>query len=196
GDDWFSKMIANAEEGDAAREDVLIASESLLLLNGGSDTTRHVIAGGTLALLEHPEQFELLKREPERLPLAIEEMIRWVTPLLNMSRTVTEDLEIRGVPIKKGDQVLLMYAAANRDEDVFENPQSFDITRDPNPHVSFGIGTHFCMGANIARLELRIVFEKLLERWPNLERATEGPLPINGPAFARGLRTLPVRLRG
>ena len=194
GDDWFSKMIAHAEEGDAAREDALIASESLLLLNGGSDTTRHVIAGGTLALLEHPDQFELLKREPERLPLAIEEMIRWVTPLLNMSRTATEDLEIQGVPIKAGDQLLLMYAAANRDEKVFENPQTFDITRDPNPHLSFGIGTHFCMGANIARLELRLAFEKILEKWPNLERATEGPLPINGPAFARGLRTLPVRL--
>ena len=127
--------------------------------------------------------------------VAIEEMIRWVTPLLNMSRTVTEDLEIQGVPLKTGDQVLLMYAAANRDEKVFENPQTFDITRDPNPHVSFGIGTHFCMGANIARLELRLAFEKLLEKWPSLERATEGPLPINGPAFARGLRTLPVRLR-
>ena len=195
GEDWFSKMVAKAEEGDAARPDALIASESLLLLNGGSDTTRHVIAGGTLALLEHPDQFELLKREPERLPLAIEEMIRWVTPLLNMRRTATEDVEIQGVPIKAGDQLLLMYAAANRDERVFENPHVFDITRDPNPHLSFGIGTHFCMGANIARLELRLAFQKILEKWPNLERATEGPLPINGPAFARGLRTLPVRLR-
>ena len=195
GEDWFSKMIAKAEDGDAARDDALIASESLLLLNGGSDTTRHVIAGGTLALLEHPEQFELLKREPERLPLAIEEMIRWVTPLLNMRRTVTEDLEIQGVPLAAGDQVLLMYAAANRDERVFDDPQTFDITRDPNPHLSFGIGTHFCMGANIARLELKLAFQKILETWPNMERATEGPLPINGPAFARGLRTLPVRLR-
>jgi cytochrome P450 family 142 subfamily A polypeptide 1 len=195
GEDWFSKMVATADEGDAARPDALIASESLLLLNGGSDTTRHVIAGGTLALLEHPDQFELLKREPERLPLAIEEMIRWVTPLLNMRRTATEDVEIQGVPIKAGDQLLLMYAAANRDERVFQDPHVFDITRDPNPHLSFGIGTHFCMGANIARLELRLAFQKILENWPNLERATEGPLPINGPAFARGLRTLPVRLR-
>ena len=195
GDDWFSKMIAAAEGGAAAREDALIASESLLLLNGGSDTTRHVIAGGSLALLEHPDQFELLKREPERLPKAIEEMVRWVTPLLNMSRTATEDVEIQGTRIRKGDQVLLMYAAANRDEKVFDAPQVFDITRDPNPHLSFGIGTHFCMGANIARLELRLAFEKTLATWPNLERATEGPLPINGPAFARGLRTLPVRLR-
>lgn len=195
GDDWFSKMIARSADGEAAREDALIASESLLLLNGGSDTTRHVIAGGTLALLEHPDQFERLVREPEGLPVAIEEMIRWVTPLLNMRRTATEDVEIQGTTIRKGEQVLLMYAAANRDERVFDDPQTFDITRNPNPHVSFGIGTHFCMGANIARLELRCVFEQILEKLPNLSRATEGPLPINGPAFARGLRTLPVRLR-
>lgn len=193
GDDWFSKMIANAASGEAAREDVLIASESLLLLNGGSDTTRHVIAGGTLALLDNPDQYELLLREPERLPTAIEEMIRWVSPLLNMSRTATEDVEIQGQTIKKGQEVLLMYAAANRDEQVFENPQRFDISRHPNPHVSFGIGTHFCMGANIARLELRCAFENILGRLPKLERATEGALPMNAPAFACGLRSLPVR---
>jgi len=194
GNDWFSKMVEHASEGGAAREDGLIASESLLLLNGGSDTTRHVIAGGTLALLEHPDQFDLLKREPERLPVAIEEMVRWVTPLLNMSRTATEDVEIQGQTIKKGQQVLLMYAAANRDERVFENPQTFDITRDPNPHLSFGIGTHFCMGANIARLELRCAFESILKKLPNMERSTEGPLPMNAPAFACGLRTLPIRV--
>ena len=196
GDDWFSKIIAKASEGESARDDGLLASESLLFLNGGSDTTRHVIAGGTLALLEHPEQFERLKRDPSLLPVAIEEMVRWVTPLLNMSRTATQDVEIQGTRVREGEQVLLMYAAANRDERVFENPQTFDITRNPNPHVSFGIGTHFCMGANIARLELRLFFEKLLERLPDIERSTDGPLPINGPAFARGLRSLPVRRTG
>ncbi len=193
GDDWFSKMVEKASDGPAKREDFEIASESLLLLNGGSDTTRHVIAGGTLALLDNPKQFALLRAEPERLPDAIEEMIRWVSPLLNMSRTATVDVELHGQTIKAGDQVLLMYAAANRDESVFENPQSFDISRNPNPHVSFGIGTHFCMGANIARLELRCVFEAILKHLPGLERTTEGPLPMNAPAFACGLRTLPVR---
>jgi len=88
----------------------------------------------------------------------------------------------------------MMYAAANRDETIFENPQEFDITRHPNPHLSFGIGAHFCMGANIARLELRCVFETILERLPNMERATAGPLPMNAPAFASGLRTLPIRV--
>ncbi len=194
GEDWMSKLVANAGEGPAAREDVLIASESLLFLNGGSDTTRHVIAGGTLALLEHPDQFERLRREPELLPTAIEEMVRWVTPLLNMRRTATEDVEIQGTTIKAGEQVLLMYAAANRDERVFDEPHRFDITRNPNPHVSFGIGTHFCMGANIARLELRCAFEAILNRLPGLERSTAGPLPKNAPAFASGLRTLPVRI--
>ena len=196
GEDWMSKLVANAGEGGAAaREDVLIASESLLFLNGGSDTTRHVIAGGTLALLEHPDQYAMLRREPERLAVAIEEMIRWVTPLLNMRRTATEDVEIRGATIRAGQQVLLMYSAANRDEDVFDDPHVFDVTRHPNPHVSFGIGTHFCMGANIARLELHAAFQAILQRLPVLERATEGPLPKNAPAFACGLRTLPVRVR-
>jgi len=194
GDDWFSKMIEHGDEGAAARDDALIASESLLLLNGGSDTTRHVIAGGTLALIERPDQYALLRREPDRLPAAIEEMVRWVSPLLNMRRTATEDVEIQGTRIKRGEQVLLMYAAANRDERVFERPQEFDITRDPNPHVSFGIGTHFCMGANIARLELRCAFEKVLSTWASIERATQGPLSINAPAFACGLRSLPVRV--
>ena len=194
GNDWFSKIVERATEGDTKREDHEIASESLLLLNGGSDTTRHVIAGGSLALMEHPDQFDLLKREPERLPTAIEEMVRWVSPLLNMSRTATEDVEIGGETIRAGQQVLLMYAAANRDEAVFESPQTFDITRHPNPHVAFGIGTHFCMGANIARLELRCVFEAILEHLPNMERATTAPLPMNAPAFASGLRTLPIRV--
>ena len=194
GDDWFSKMVEKAGEGATKREDVEIAAESLLLLNGGSDTTRHVIAGGTLALLDHPDQFTLLKREPERLADAIEEMVRWVSPLLNMSRTATEDIYLHGTRIKAGQQVLLMYASANRDESIFDEPQKFDISRHPNPHLSFGIGTHFCMGANIARLELRCVFEAILAHLPNMERATEGPLAMNAPAFASGLRSLPIRV--
>lgn len=193
GDDWLSLITQNANDGSAARTPVEIAAEALLILNGGSDTTRHVIAGGTLALMQNPEQYALLRAEPDRLAQAIEEMIRWVSPLLNMSRTVTQDCEIRGQQIRKGQQVLLMYAAANRDEAVFEEAQRFDITRDPNPHVSFGIGTHFCMGANIARMELRCLFEGLLANYPRLERAESGPLKISAPAFACGLKTLPVR---
>ncbi|MEM7412256.1 MAG: cytochrome P450 [Myxococcota bacterium] len=195
-EDWFSVMTAAAAEGPAARSDMELASESLLFLNGGSDTTRHVIAGGSLALLEHPDQLARLRAEPELLPTAIEEMVRWVTPLLNMRRTATEDVSLHGRTIRKGEQVLLMYSAANRDERVFDDPQRFDITRDPNPHIAFGIGAHFCMGANIARMELRCMFEAILERLPGLRRATEGPLPMSAPAFACGLKTLPVRVDG
>jgi cytochrome P450 family 142 subfamily A polypeptide 1 len=181
--------------GSAARSDMELASESLLFLNGGSDTTRHVIAGGTLALLQHPDQLERLRADRSLLPVAIEEMVRWVTPLLNMRRTATVDVELRGKKIRAGEQVLLMYAAANRDEDVFVDPQRFDIGRSPNPHVAFGIGTHFCMGANIARLELRAAFEAILDRLPGLERANDEPLKLHAPAFACGLTSLPVRLR-
>jgi len=194
--DWFSRIVAAAEAGPAARTDYELASESLLFLNGGSDTTRHVIAGGTLALLEHPGELARLRADRSLLSDAIEEMIRWVTPLLNMRRTATVDVELRGKTIRAGDQVLLMYSAANRDEDVFEDPQRFDIGRSPNPHVAFGIGTHFCMGANIARLELRCMFEAILDRLPGLERANDEPLRLHAPAFACGLTSLPVRVRG
>ncbi len=194
GDDWLSLMIRAAEDGSAPRTPIEIAAEALLILNGGSDTTRHVIAGGTLALLEHPDQYARLREEPELLPSAIEEMVRWVSPLLNMRRTASRDVELHGQRIRAGDQVLLMYAAANRDERVFEDPQRFDITRHPNPHLAFGIGAHFCMGANIARMELRCIFEAILTRFPRLERGTSGPLPISAPAFACGLSSLPVRI--
>ena len=117
-----------------------------------------------------------------------------IVPLLNMRRTATVDLELRGQKIRKGDELLLMYAAANRDERVFQDPQRFDITRHPNPHLAFGIGTHFCMGANIARMELRCMFEAILTRLPRLERSESGPLQISAPAFASGLRSLPVRV--
>lgn len=193
--DWFSKIVAAADAGPAARSDYELASESLLFLNGGSDTTRHVIAGGTLALLQHPDQLARLRADRSLLPVAIEEMIRWVTPLLNMRRTATVDVELRGKTIRAGDQVLLMYSAANRDEEVFVDPQRFDVGRSPNPHVAFGIGTHFCMGANIARLELRCMFEAILDRLPGLERADDAPLVLHAPAFACGLTSLPVRLR-
>ncbi len=195
GADWFSRIVAGAADGSVPRSDQELASESLLFLNGGSDTTRHVIAGGTLALLQHPDQFERLRADRSLLPVAIEEMVRWVTPLLNMRRTATVDVELRGKKIRAGQQVLLMYAAANRDEEVFRDPQRFDIGRSPNPHVAFGIGTHFCMGANIARLELRCAFEAILDRLPGLERANDEPLKLHAPAFACGLTSLPVRLR-
>jgi cytochrome P450 family 142 subfamily A polypeptide 1 len=191
-DDWLSLMLAQADEGPAARDADALASECLLILDGGSDTTRHVIAGGTLALLENPQQLELLMREPQRIPTAIEEMVRWVTPILNMRRTATRDTELRGQKIREGDQLLLMYASANRDERVFEQPNRFDVTRNPNPHIAFGIGAHFGLGANLARMELRVMFEQMLARLRGLRRADEREPRYVATAFARGLASLPV----
>jgi cytochrome P450 family 142 subfamily A polypeptide 1 len=187
-------MLAQSEEGPAARDADAIASECLLILDGGSDTTRHVIAGGTLALLENPKQLELLVREPRRIPTAVEEMVRWVTPILNMRRTATRDTELHGQKIRQGDQLLLMYASANRDERVFAEPNRFDVTRNPNPHIAFGIGAHFCLGANLARMELRVMFEQMVARLRGLRRADQAEPRYVATAFARGLESLPVQL--
>jgi cytochrome P450 family 142 subfamily A polypeptide 1 len=186
-DDLVSRMLA-----DPARSDASIQMEALLLLNGGSDTTRHVIGGATLALLRDRAQWDWLRANPRALATAVEEFIRWVTPILNMRRTATRDLELHGAKIREGDELLLMYAAANRDERVFREPQRFDVQRRPNPHLAFGFGTHFCLGASLARLELRVVFEELLARLPDL-RLVPGPEPEWIPnAFTRGLRALHV----
>src|SRR6185369_4733120 len=117
----------------------------------------------------------------------------WVTPILNMRRTATRDTEIAGVPIREGEEILMMFASANRDEAHFTDPERFDVTRSPNPHLAFGLGTHFCLGASLARLELRVVFEEMLGRFRRLERATEGKLSYVRNAFVRGLESLPVR---
>ncbi|MEE2662984.1 MAG: cytochrome P450 [Myxococcota bacterium] len=191
-DDWLSLMLAHADEGPGARDVTAMLSESLLILNGGSDTTRHVLAGGTHALLQHPEQLARLVAEPRAIPRAIEEMIRWVTPILNMRRTATRDTQLHGQKIREGDQLLLMYSSANRDAAVFEAPERFDTTRHPNPHIAFGIGTHFCLGANLARLELRLILEQMLRRLPGLRLASDQPPRVVATGFARGLAALPV----
>jgi cytochrome P450 family 142 subfamily A polypeptide 1 len=191
-DDAFSWMLQANADGSCPRSDDELLSEALLLLNGGSDTTRHVIAGASLALAQHPEQQELLRREPARIPVAVEEFVRWVTPLLNMCRVATRDVELHGQRVREGDQVLLMYSSANRDERVFADPQRFDVRREPNPHLGFGFGTHFCMGASLARMELRVVFEELLRRLPTW-RLAPGATPRHVPnAFTRGLGELPI----
>jgi len=120
-------------------------------------------------------------------------MLRWVTPIKNMNRTATADTELRGQRIRRGDKLLLLYHSANRDERVFDEPERFDVTRDPNPHVAFGgYGTHFCLGASLARLELRIMFERLLARIPEMELATDEPLPLRRSNFIVGIEHMPV----
>jgi cytochrome P450 family 142 subfamily A polypeptide 1 len=172
------------------RDDAELGMEGLLLLNGGSDTTRHVISTAAWTLLQHPDQLALLRDEPARIPTAVEEFIRWVSPILNMRRTATRDTEIARTRIREGDEVLMMFASANRDETKFHEPERFDVTRSPNPHISFGLGTHFCLGASVARLELRVAFEELLRRLPDLRIAPGFEPRFTPNAFVRGLESL------
>jgi cytochrome P450 family 142 subfamily A polypeptide 1 len=142
--------------------------ETGLFIAGGAETTRTAIARGLAILAEHPDQWEAAAADPALVPGLVEEVIRWVTPLNNMFRRVLADDHIGDQPVQAGDRVLLAYPSANRDEDVFDDPFRFDIRRDPNPHLAFGQGTHFCLGANLARLELRLLFGTLTQRWTNL----------------------------
>jgi cytochrome P450 family 142 subfamily A polypeptide 1 len=196
-DDLFSIWAhSEVELPDGSRrllDDDAIVHEALLLLDGGAETTRTVIGTMCLELARHPEQRALLVEAPAILAsTGVEEFIRWVTPILNMRRTATEDHELHGEQIRAGDELLLMYSSANRDERVFGDPDVLDVTREHNHHVAFGFGTHFCLGASLARLELRVMFEELLRRMPDLE-----PVPGSEPrrlpsAFAVGYGSIPM----
>lgn len=192
GDDCMT-VWTTAEVDGAPLTDDDIVSEALLLLDGGAETTRNVIAAGIFLLSRHPDQRQLLIDDPSRIPTAVEELIRYVTPILNMRRTATRDVELQGQLIREGDEVLLMYSSGNRDEAVFDDPQRFDVTRSPNNHIAFGFGTHFCLGASLARLELRVFFEELLRRLPDISPAPGITSPEIVPgAFVRGIRALPA----
>jgi cytochrome P450 len=145
-----------------------------LLIAAGSETTRNAIALGMAALIEHPEQWDLLRRDPSVWPTAVEEILRWSSPTLYNRRTATRDVEVAGRTIRTGDKVTLWWASANRDEEVFDSPFVFDIRRSPNPHVAFGYRSHFCLGANLARLEIRIMLEELQARFERL--SLDGPI--------------------
>jgi cytochrome P450 family 142 subfamily A polypeptide 1 len=160
--------------------------ETGLFIAGGAETTRTVIARGLAILVEHPDQWEAAAADPALVPGLVEEVIRWVTPLNNMFRRVLSDDHIGEQPVRAGDRVMLAYPSANRDEAVFDDPFRFDIRRDPNPHLAFGQGTHFCVGANLARLELRLLFGALTERWTNLRVVT--PPDIEPNIFAGAVR--------
>lgn len=168
GDDIISHLLA-AEIDGRPLTPVQLLNYAELLVEAGNETTRNAISGGLLAFSEHPDQWERLKSEPEHLPTAVEEILRWVSPIIHFVRTATADTEIRGEKIAAGDKVALFYASANRDEDVFDEPFEFRIDRKPNPHLSFGSGTHFCMGANLARVELETLFRHLLARLESFE---------------------------
>ena len=186
-------LIVNAEWEGESLSDVDIMFETMLVLVGGDETTRHVISAGTAALLQNPDQLALLKNDMSLLPSAIEEMLRWASPIRNMNRTATKDVVVNGMQIRENDRVLLLYPSANRDAKVFDNPHSFDITRTPNDHVAFGAyGRHHCLGAPLARLELKILFEEMLNRFDNLQLATDEPLISRRGNFVLGLNEVPV----
>jgi cytochrome P450 family 142 subfamily A polypeptide 1 len=186
-------VLVHAEVDGERLDDDALLQESLLILVGGDETTRHVISGGMEALIRHPDQRALLAREPGRIPVAVEELLRWVTPIQNMNRTATRDAVLRGQSIRKGQKLLLLYPSANRDERVFADPFRFDVTRDPNPHLAFGgYGTHHCLGASLARLELRVMFEELLAALPDLELAGDAPLALRPSNFIVGIQSMPV----
>lgn len=164
-DDLLSVLVADAELTRAEQ-----LGFCMTLLVAGNETTRHLISGGLAALAAHPEQRARLVADETLIPTAVEEMLRWVTPIVAMSRTTTCPVELGGAPVDDGEFVIMLYAAANRDERVFgASADEFDVTRSPNPHLAFGVGEHFCLGAQLARLEGRIVFTEILRRWPNYQ---------------------------
>ncbi|HUR78578.1 MAG TPA: cytochrome P450 [Acidimicrobiales bacterium] len=163
---------AQSEVKGCPMDDGRIMQETGLFISGGAETTRTTIARGMLTFAEHNDQWDAMHDDPSLIPDAVEEMLRWVTPLNNFFRTATEDAQIAGVDVKEGDKVCLLYPSANRDETVFKDPYTFDIRRNPNPQIAFGFGAHFCLGAPLARQELRILLEKLVPRITNL-RVTE-----------------------
>jgi cytochrome P450 family 142 subfamily A polypeptide 1 len=191
-DDLISTLCTAEIEGNRL-DDESIVNETLLLLIGGDETTRHVISGGMLALLERPDQRAVLAEDPAAMALGVEELLRWVSPVKNMSRTAMVDVELRGQQLREGDQLILFYPSANRDEDVFDRPDVLDVRRDPNPQVAFGFGTHYCLGASLARLELRVMLREVLARLPDLELASDEPLPNRPSNFVSGLEAMPVR---
>jgi cytochrome P450 family 142 subfamily A polypeptide 1 len=187
GDDLFSVLVHAEVDGDRLDDDEIIF-ESLLLLIGGDETTRQVTAGGMEQLLKAPEHKQRLLADRGLLPSAVEEMLRWVSPIKNMARTTTVDVELAGVTLRAGSKAVLLYESANFDDRHFSDPEHFDIERSPNDHLAFGSGTHFCLGASLARAEVRTMFERLLDRMPDLELETAQPVVRS----VAGLERMPV----
>jgi cholest-4-en-3-one 26-monooxygenase len=164
-----------------------------LLIIAGNETTRNATTGGLHALIQHPEQWNRLKNDPRLVPTAVDEIIRWVSPVIQFTRVATRDTVLRGQKIREGDVLGLFYPSANRDEEVFEEPFKFDIGRNPNPHLAFGIGAHYCLGANLARLELQIMFQQLAQRLAVVELA--GPVERMRSSFVGGIKHMPIRYK-
>jgi cytochrome P450 family 142 subfamily A polypeptide 1 len=190
-DDLMSILVNSEIEGESLADDEILA-ESLLILIGGDETTRHVITGGLYQLLAHRAQWEMLVNDHSLLPGAVEESLRWVSPIKNMARLAMQDVELVGKQIKAGQKLLMLYPSANRDEDHFPDAGTFDITRTPNDHVAFGFGPHFCLGAPLARLEIKIAFEQLLARLPDLHLVDDDEPAFRPASFVSGYESMPV----
>ena len=187
-DDLISVLVHAEVDGDRLTDDQIVF-EAMLILLGGDETTRHVITGGIEQLLLNPAERRRLVEDPSMLPAAVEEMLRWVSPIKNMARTVTKDVELSGTALREGDEVVLLYESANFDDAKFDDPETFDISRSPNDHLAFGFGAHFCLGASLARIEVQSMVDRVLSRLPDVELAVDKPLA----RFLGALRELPVR---
>jgi cytochrome P450 len=191
--DDIVSVVANGEVNGAPLPPVELLSYYFLLVVAGNETTRNAMTGGMLALVENPAEWEKLRRERRLLDSAVEEIVRWTTPVIQFARTATEDYTLRGRTIRAGESVCLFYPSANRDEDVFDAPFAFRVDRDPNPHIAFGMGEHVCLGAHLARLELRHAFGQLRERLDACE--ITGRVERVRSSFVGGIKRVPMRWR-
>jgi cytochrome P450 family 142 subfamily A polypeptide 1 len=191
-EDLFS-ILVNAEVDGQRMADDEIVMETLLILIGGDETTRHTLSGGTEQLVRHRDQWERLVADPDGLlPGAIEEMLRWTSPVKNMCRTLTADTSFHGADLVKDEKIMLMFESANFDETQFGDPENFRIDRNPNSHLAFGFGTHFCLGNQLARLELSMMTKRVLERLPDLRLADDAAVPLRPANFVSGPEAMPV----
>jgi cytochrome P450 len=190
--DDLTSVILESDFGGAPMSDIDFGSFFVQLVTAGNDTTKTMLSSGLLALLQHPDQLAELRADPSLIPGAVEEILRWANPLHYFRRTTLADTELRGVPIEQGAKVAMYYTSANRDEDVFVDSQRFDIHRHPNPHLSFGIAAHFCLGVHLARLEGKVFLEELLATFPTIELTGE-PVRVRS-NLNNALKKLPIRL--
>jgi cytochrome P450 len=190
-EDLITLLLAAEFDGEPMT-DLAFGSFFVQLVVAGNDTSRTMLSNAILALLQHPDQFAELRQDRSLLASAVEEVLRWDNPLHYFRRTASEDTELAGVPIAAGDKLAMMYTSANRDEAVFDDPHRFDIHRNPNPHLSFGIGEHFCLGVHLARLEGRIFLDEMMNRWSGIELA--GPVERQRSNLNNSLLALPLQV--
>ena len=191
-DDLISVLIHSEVDGERLTDDEIVV-ETLLILIGGDETTRHTLSGGTEQLLRQPDQHTRLVNDLQLLPNAVEEMLRWTSPVKNMCRMLTADTDFHGTQLKQGEKIMLLFESANFDEKVFDDPENFSIDRYPNNHMAFGFGTHFCLGNQLARLELTMMQERLLQRLSDMRLGSDDQLPLRPANFVSGLQSMPVR---